>query len=114
MWGNGRVYVLAEDSALQPLRRLLLNRYYFKFGYDWIGQRAVYTGARAADFFDRFVIDGTVRGLERMFAYASNRMRGMQSGFVSDYAAYVIAGLIALFFLLLVLGPYLVAKIGGG
>jgi NADH-quinone oxidoreductase subunit L len=114
MWGNGRVYTLAPDSALQPVRRLLLNRYYFKVGYDWVGQRAVYGFSRAADFFDRFVIDGTVKGLERMFAATSNRLRSMQSGFVSDYAAYVIAGLIGLFFLLLVLGPYLVAKIGGG
>jgi NADH-quinone oxidoreductase subunit L len=114
MWGNGRVFVVPETSALQPVRRLLLNRYYFKVGYDWVGLRAVYTAARAADFFDRFVIDGTVRGLERMFAAGSNRLRSMQSGFVSDYAAYVIAGLVALFLLLLVVGPYLLAKFGGG
>jgi NADH-quinone oxidoreductase subunit L len=114
LWGDGRVYVLAEDSALQPVRRLLLNRYYFKVGYDWVGLRAVYSFSRAADWFDRFVIDGTVRGFERMFAFASNRGRSMQTGLVSDYAAYVIAGLIGLFFILLVLGPYLVAKFGGG
>jgi len=114
MWGNGKVYALSETSALQPVRRLLLNRYYFKVAYDRIGQDGVYTIARAADFFDRFVIDGTVKGLERMFAVASNRLRQLQSGVVSDYAAYVIAGLIALFLLLLVVGPYLLAKFGGG
>jgi NADH-quinone oxidoreductase subunit L len=114
MWGNGRVYVLAEDSSLQPIRRLLLNRYYFKVAYDWIGLKAVYTVSRAADFFDRFVIDGTVRGLERMFATLSNRLRSAQTGVVSDYAAYVVAGLVALFVLLLIVGPYLLAKFGGG
>ena len=113
LWGNGRVYVLAETSSLQPVRRLLLNRYYFKVGYDWIGLRAVYTAARAADFFDRYVIDGTVHGLERMFATASNRLRSAQSGVVSDYAAYVVAGLVGLFVLLLIVGPYLLAKFGG-
>lgn len=114
MWGNGRVYALGETSALQPIRRLLLNRYYFKVGYDWIGQKGIYTISRAADFFDRFVIDGTVRGLERMFATASNRLRSAQSGIVSDYAAYVIGGLLALFVLLLIVGPYLLSKFGGG
>ena len=114
LWGNGRVFVLSETSAAQPLRRLLLNRYYFKVGYDWIGLRAVYTVSRAADFFDRFVIDGTVRGLERMFAAASNRLRSLQSGVVSDYAAYVVAGLLGLFVLLLIVGPYLLMRFGGG
>jgi NADH-quinone oxidoreductase subunit L len=113
LWGNGRVYVLPETSALQPVRRLLLNRYYFKVGYDAIGLRVVYTVARAADFFDRFVIDGTVHGLERIFGALSDRMRRMQSGVVSDYAAYVVAGLLAVFVLLLIVGPYVLARFGG-
>ncbi len=113
LWGNGRVFVLAESSPAQPIRRLLLNRYYFKAGYDWVGARGLYTVARAADFFDRYVIDGTVHGFERAFAYTSDRMRRIQSGVVSDYAAYVIAGLVAVFLLLLVVAPYLVARLGG-
>ena len=96
------------------MRRLLLNRYYFKVGYDWIGAKGVYTVARAADFFDRFVIDGTVHGFERAFAAVSDRLRRIQSGVVSDYAAYVVAGLIALFVILLIVAPYIVAKLGGG
>jgi len=114
LWGNGRVYVLAETSAAQPMRRLLLNRYYFKIGYDWIGAKGVYSVARAADFVDRFVIDGTVHGFERAFAIVSDRLRRIQSGVVSDYAAYVVAGLIALFVILLIVAPYVVSKLGGG
>jgi len=114
LWGNGRVFALPETSAAQPVRRLLLNRYYFKVGYDWIGAKGVYTIARAADFFDRFVIDGTVHGFERAFAYASDRLRRIQSGVVSDYAAYVVAGLITLFVLLLIVAPFVVAHFGGG
>ena len=113
LWGNGKVYALPASSAVQPVRRLLLNRYYFKAGYDWIGAKGVYTVARAADFVDQFVIDGTVRGLERMFAAFSDRLRRIQSGFVSDYAAYVVAGLITVFVLLLLVAPYLVSKLGG-
>src|SRR5208283_5027632 len=114
LWGNGRVYALPETSAAQPVRRLLLKRYYFKIGYDWIGAKGVYTIARAADFFDRLVIDGTVHGFERAFALVSNRLRRIQSGVVSDYAAYVVAGLIALFVILLIVAPYVVSRLGGG
>ncbi len=113
LWGNGRVYTLAPTSAVQPVRRLLLERYYIKAGYDWIGAKGVYTVARAADFFDRFVIDGTVHGFERMFGGASDRLRRIQTGLVSDYAAYVVAGLVTVFVLLLLVAPYLVAKVGG-
>ena len=113
LWGNGRVVTVAEDSPLASVRRLLLNRYYFKAAYDAFGLRVVYTVSRAADFFDRFVIDGTVRGFERMFSALSDRLRRIQSGVVSDYAAYVIAGLVALFVLLLIVGPYVLARLGG-
>ena len=113
LWGNGRVYALPADSPLAPVRSVLLRRYYFKDGYDWIGAKGVYTVARAADFFDRYVIDGTVHGFERAFAGLSDRARRVQTGLVSDYAAYFIGGLIALFALLLVVGPYLVAHFGG-
>jgi NADH-quinone oxidoreductase subunit L len=113
LWGNGKVYALPASSPAQPFRRLLLNRYYFKVGYDWVGAKGVYTLSRAADFVDQFVIDGTVRGFERMFAGFSDRLRRIQSGFVSDYAAYVVAGLITMFILLLVVAPYLVSVLGG-
>jgi NADH-quinone oxidoreductase subunit L len=113
LWGNGRVFVLSESSAAQPVRRLLLNRYYFKVGYDRIGASGVYTIARAADFFDRYVIDGTVRGFERIFAALSDRLRRIQTGVVSDYAAYVIAGLLLVFLLLLLVAPLVLARFGG-
>ena len=114
LWGNGRVFVLAESSFAQPWRRLLLNRYYMKDGYDWVGAKGVYTISRAADFFDRYVIDGTVRGFERIFGAMSDRLRRMQSGLVSDYAAYVVAGLLVVFAILLVIAPLLLARFGGG
>jgi NADH-quinone oxidoreductase subunit L len=113
LWGNGRVFVLPADSPAQPVRRLLLNRYYMKVAYDWVGLRAVYGFSRGADFVDRYVIDGTVRGLERLFASMSNQLRRAQSGLVSDYAAYIVAGLIGVFVLLLIVAPYLLAKFGG-
>jgi len=114
LWGNGRVFVLPETSPFQSVRRVLLNRYYFKVAYDWIGARLVYGISRGADFVDRYVIDGAVRGLEQVFSSLSNQLRRAQSGAVSDYAAYVVAGLLGVFVLLLIVAPYLLAKLGGG
>ena len=114
LWGGGRVYVLPESSPAQPVRRLLLNLYYFKVGYDWIGAKGVYTIARAADFVDRFVIDGAIRGMERLFARLSDGARRLQTGVVSDYAAYVIVGLVGFLVLLLYVAPWIASVWGGG
>ena len=113
LWGNGRVYALAPTSRARPFRELLLARYHVKAAYDSFGLFVVYPVARAADFVDRFVIDGTIHGFERLFAGLSDRLRRIQSGVVSDYAAYIIAGLIGLFILLLYVAPYLIAQVGG-
>ncbi len=114
LWGNGRIAPQPTASVVVGMRQVLLERYYFKRGYDWIGQRGVYTVARAADFFDRFVIDGTIRGIEAAFAGLSERARRMQSGFVLDYASYVVVGLLIVFALLLVVAPFVLDRLGGG
>jgi NADH-quinone oxidoreductase subunit L len=113
LWGNGKVYVLAPNSALQPLRTILLERYYIKAGYDWVGLRLVYGGSRVADFFERYVIDGTIHGFERLGTKLSNGLREGQTGLVSDYASYVVAGVIGLLLLLLFVAPLVIASIGG-
>ncbi|MGI0131841.1 MAG: NADH-quinone oxidoreductase subunit L [Thermoplasmata archaeon] len=113
LWGHGRVFALPEGSAMQPVRRLLLRRYYMKDAYDWIGLKGVYTIARGAEFVDTYVIDGTVRGFERTFAGASQGLRRIQSGVVSDYAAYVVAGLVGFLLTLLFVAPYVTSHWGG-
>ncbi len=113
-WGNGRIFELPQDSLAAKLRHVLLQRYYFKIGYDWIGLRATYAVARAADFFERYVIDGTVRGFERLFASTSDTLRRGQTGIVSDYAAYVVGGLVAFLLVLIFVAPWLLQATGGG
>jgi len=114
LWGNGRVFALPASSPAQGVRTVLLRRYYVKDAFDAVGLRGMYGLSRAADFVDRFVLDGAVRGMERLFAATSDRLRRLQSGVVSDYAAYVVTGLVGLLLLVLFIGPYLVGAIGGG
>ena len=114
LWGNGRVVALSQDSPVQGFRRILLNRYYVKDGVDWLGLHGMYALSRAADFVDRYVIDGTVRGIERLFGQISDSLRQVQSGVVSDYAAYVVTGLLGFLLLVLFVAPYVVSVWGGG
>ncbi|MEM0128804.1 MAG: NADH-quinone oxidoreductase subunit L [Thermoplasmata archaeon] len=114
LWGNGRVQPMPASTAARRLHATLLARYHVKAAYDRFGLGIVYGTARAADFVDRYVIDGVVHGFERTFAGLSQRMRRIQTGMVSDYAAYVVAGLIAVFVLLLFVAPYVVSTFGGG
>jgi proton-translocating NADH-quinone oxidoreductase chain L len=113
LWGDGRVYTLAADSSLHPMRTILLERYYIKAGYDWLGLRIIYGGSRVADFVERYVIDGTIHGFERLAAKLSDGLRQGQTGLVSDYASYVVAGVIGLLVLLLFVAPLLLASFGG-
>jgi NADH-quinone oxidoreductase subunit L len=114
LWGNGRVFALPSDSPAQPVRSLLLNRYYFKAAYDAIGLKGVYALSRAADFVETYVIDGTIRGIQQTFARLSDGLRRLQTGIVSDYAAYVVSGLVGLFLMLLFIAPWIVSHVGGG
>ncbi len=107
------MFVLPADSPLQSIRTVLLNRYYVKDFYDWVGLRLVYGGSRVADFVERYVIDGTIHGFERLGTSVSNSMRRGQSGLVSDYASYVVLGVIGLLVLLLFVAPLLLASVGG-
>ena len=113
LWGNGRVFSLSANSPAQPIRRLLLERYYVKAGVDWFGLRVVYTFSRFLDFVDEYIIDGTVHGFERLFSELSIRMRRLQSGVVLDYAAYVVVGLAVFLVFLYVIVPAIPA-LGGG
>ncbi|HYK94082.1 MAG TPA: NADH-quinone oxidoreductase subunit L [Thermoplasmata archaeon] len=114
LWGNGRLFELPAASPLQAVRGVLLRRYFMKEAYDWVGIRLVYGISRAADFVDQFVIDGAVRGMERLFARLSDGLRRMQSGVVSDYAAYVVTGLVGFIVVVLFVAPYLTSLWGGG
>ncbi len=108
-WGNGKVYRLPKDSPLLGVHSVLLHKYYFDELYDGLATHVILGLARGADWVDRYIIDGTIRGIEELFSQASKSGRRLQTGIVSSYAAWVVVGLLAFLVFFLYVVPWLVS-----
>jgi NADH-quinone oxidoreductase subunit L len=95
---------IASNPSVRPFYNLLLNRYGFTKGYNFIGEKVVYGFSLAVDWFDRNVIDGIVNLISRDLIGSGKRLRKMQTGLVQSYSAVIIGGVVALIILLYVLG----------
>jgi NADH:ubiquinone oxidoreductase subunit 5 (subunit L)/multisubunit Na+/H+ antiporter MnhA subunit len=99
---------IAEKPAIKPLYNMLLARYGFTKGYDWVGMKVVYGFSLLLDAFDRVVIDGIVNGFGNITMKASRGLRQVQTGFVQTYAGVVVGGavvmLLLMYFILTLLG----------
>jgi NADH-quinone oxidoreductase subunit L len=78
------------------LYKILANRYYFPQLYDQISWKLGYGIARSVDYMDRNVVDGTVNGLSNAVIGSGDTVSKMQTGYVRDYAAVVVIGVIVL------------------
>ena len=114
LWGGGRVYRLPERGSLRSVHTVLLNRYYINAAYEGFGERVVLTVARAFDWTDRYVLDGTIHGFEQVFSRLSQQARRLQTGIVSSYALWVVVGLLALLVFFLYAVPVIAPMLGGG
>jgi NADH-quinone oxidoreductase subunit L len=97
-----------KGPAVKPLYNMLLARYGFTKGYDWVGMRAVYGFSLVLDWFDLHVIDGIVNGLARGTAKAGRGLRRVQTGFVQTYAGVVVGGAV----LMMLLGYFILVLLG--
>jgi len=113
--GIGLAYLMYMKRSINPdafvatpARRkvydLLLARYGFTAGYDWVGLKVVYGVARVVDWLDRKVIDGIVNGIATVTVKLGNVLRRGQTGFVQSYAALVVAGVSIIVILLFLFG----------
>ena len=76
------------------LYRLVANRYYFPQLYNQISWKLGYGVAKGVDIIDRNVIDGTVNGLSNAVVGSGEGLSQVQTGYVRDYAAYVVIGVL--------------------
>lgn len=78
------------------LYSMLTARYGFPRLYDGIALTGGLGIAKAVDYVDRQVVDGTVNGIANAIVNGSESARRMQTGYVRNYAAFVALGVIAL------------------
>jgi len=76
--------------------KFLTARYFFPQLYDQIALKLGYGVAKGVDYVDKNLVDGTVNGIANAVVGGSGTMRKMQTGYVRNYAAYIIVGVILL------------------
>jgi NADH-quinone oxidoreductase subunit L len=101
-------YVLAPNlpdslaNAFSGLHRWIYNKYYVDEFYDSTVVRPVVDGSREVLWrvADVDVIDGAVNGVGAVARATGNLLRRAQSGYIRDYAAWVLAGSILIVILM--------------
>jgi len=79
-----------------------LHKFYIDEIYMFVTKRILFNCvSRPIAWFDRHVIDGSMNGIGNVVMYASKRIKGLQSGYIQQYAAVFVGA--ALFLLLMVL-----------
>jgi len=101
--GAGAAHVLynvpdpdEHTEKLGSIKTLWYNNYYQDEYQVWIAESVVLSLARLADKFDQGVIDGLVDLVSSVSLFAGSRIRRIQTGVVTNYAALLTLGLTAL------------------
>ncbi|MCL2142874.1 MAG: NADH-quinone oxidoreductase subunit L [Methanomassiliicoccaceae archaeon] len=113
LFGILLAYLMYCKGSIDPARfnsngeskiyKFLTARYFFPQLYDQIALKLGYGVARGVDYIDKNLVDGTVNGISNAVVGGSGSMRKMQSGYVRDYAAFIIVGVIVLVAILYVI-----------
>ena len=83
-------------GGTSKIYRFLTGRYFFPQLYDQIALKLGYGVAKGVDYIDRNLVDGTVNGVANAIVGGSGVARKVQTGYVRDYAAYIIVGVIVM------------------
>ncbi|EMA42282.1 proton-translocating NADH-quinone oxidoreductase, chain L [Halococcus morrhuae DSM 1307] len=110
--GAGLAYVLYSGASperhtdrLGSIKTLLMSNYYQDEYQVWLAD-ATTRVARAADTFDQGVIDGVVNGVSSVSLFSGSRIKRVQTGVVTNYAALLSLGLVALLVVFGLLGGW--------
>lgn len=84
-------------AAFGAFHRLAVRKFYIDEAYHFITQKVLFNlVARPAAWIDRNIIDGAVNGIASVTASTSQRIKGLQSGRIQDYALYFFVGVAGL------------------
>ena len=95
----------SHTDRLGSAKTLLMSNYYQDEYQVWLAD-ATARVARAADTFDQGIIDGTVNGVSSASLFSGSRLKRVQTGVVSNYAALLSLGLVALLVTLGLIGGW--------
>ena len=98
-----------DQTKRGGLYKVIANRYYFPQFYNWLSWKLGFGVSKCVDYFDKQVIDGTVNGLSNAVVGSGEGLSYAQTGYVRDYAAYVVVGV-----LVVISVVFLMFKYGGG
>ena len=94
-----------HTAKLGGIKDVLYNNYYLDELQVWLAYRTEDV-AGGADTFDQGIIDGVVNGVSSVSLIGGDRIRQVQNGVVSQYAALLTLGLVALILVLGVSGGW--------
>lgn len=100
--GAGLAYALysgrsprSHTDRLGALKPLLMHNYYQDEYQVWLANGTA-RAARAVSTFDNGVVDGVVNGVSSISLLSGNRIKRLQTGVVTNYAALLSLGLVVL------------------
>jgi NADH-quinone oxidoreductase subunit L len=112
--GAGSAYTLYRGAdpvrhteKLGGLRTLLMHNYYQDEYQVWLAEGLTVGVARACNIFDQGVIDGAVDTVSSVSLFSGDRLRRLQTGVVTNYAALITLGLLALLVAFAAMGGWL-------
>ncbi|MGM0592090.1 MAG: NADH-quinone oxidoreductase subunit L [Halobacteriota archaeon] len=97
-----------HTDRLGALKTLLYNNYYQDEYQVWLATGVMQPISRVADKFDQGIVDGIVNGASSVSLFAGGRVRRIQTGIVSNYAALLTLGLTALLLAIGLMGGWFV------
>lgn len=93
----------AVAARLKGLYTASLNKFYLDEVWMFITKKVIFNCvSRPIVWFDRHVIDGTMDNIANVTQRASHRVRGLQSGQMQRYVAFLVAGTILITILVLI------------
>lgn len=93
----------AVAARMKGLYTASLNKFYLDEVWMFITKKVIFNCvSRPIAWFDRHVIDGTMDNIANVTQKASHRVRGLQSGQMQRYVAFLVAGTILITILVLI------------
>ena len=89
------------EISESSLAKALEERLYIDHLYEELIRRTVIPFSSFSSWFDRKIIDGIVRGLEKGSQASSQKIRLLTTGSTRDYILYATIGALSIIFLLM-------------